>query len=183
MHGRKTTVLMTVLLLCVVLVLLPVACTKTAPQENGGVTPQPLTGDAPEIGKPAPDFPLQTLQGETVTLSQYRGKPVLLVFWVIYCEGCIQEIPYLQEFYDKYGNEVVLLAVHVGDARPQIEKLLSTRRITYPILIDADERVCITYRHGAPTTFAIDKEGIIRAIKDEVFLNTGEVEAMFQKIK
>lgn len=183
MRGRKASVLMAALMLCAVFVLLPAACTKTAPPENGSITPPPPAGDAPEIGKVAPDFTLQTLKGETVTLSQYRGKPVLLVFWVVHCEGCIQEIPYLQEFYDRHGNEAVLLAVHVGDARPQIENLLSTRRITYPILIDADEQVCITYRHGAPTAFAIDKEGIIRAIKDESFLNIAEIEAMFQTIK
>ncbi len=170
-------------LLCAAVALLVAACTKPTSLEDGGVSPPPASTEAPEIGKPAPDFTLQTLQGETVTLSQYRGKPVLLVFWVVHCEGCIEEIPYLQGFYDRHADEVVLLAVHVGDARAQIEKLLSTRRITYPILIDADEQVCITYRHGAPTTFAIDKEGIIREIKDDSFLSMEEIEAMFQTIK
>lgn len=183
MHNRKTIVLRVALALCAAIMLLSSACAKKAPEENGSTITPPPIGDAPEIGKPAPDFTLKTFRGETVSLSQYRGKPVLLIFWVAHCEGCIQEIPYLQEFYDKYGDKVVLLAVHVGDARAQIERLLSTRRITYPILIDADEQVCIAYRRGVPAAFAIDKEGIIRAIKEEVFLSVDEIEAMLQKIK
>ncbi len=185
MHSRVAETLVA-LLLCAAIVL-SASCAKTSRPENGGVSPPPPAAQgsdfAPEIGKVAPDFTLQTLQGDMVTLSQYRGKPVLLIFWVVHCEGCIQEIPYIQEFYDRHAHEVVLLAVHVGDARPQIERLLSTRRITYPILIDADEQVCINYRHGAPTAFAIDKQGVIRAIKDESFMDIAEIEAMYQTIK
>lgn len=187
MLSRTMLPLLTVVLLCITFMSLSFACARAPQAEDGTITPPPppATKDdvAPEIGKLAPDFTLQTLQGETVTLSQHRGKPVLLIFWVVHCEGCIQEIPYIQEFYDRHAGDVVLLAVHVGDARAQIEKLLGSRRITYPILIDADEQVCITYRHGAPTAFAIDKEGTIRAIKDESFLSIGEIEAMFQTIK
>ena len=183
MYHRTARVLAVMLVLCATVALLFCACARTAPQENGGVAPPPPDKMTLEVGDPAPNFTLQTMKSETVTLSQYRGKPVLLIFWVVHCEGCIHEIPYIQEFYDKHADEVVLLAVHVGDARDQIQKLLSTRRITYPILIDADEQVCISYRHGAPAAFAIDKEGTIKAVKEETFLNVSEIEAMLQKIK
>lgn len=182
MYDRTARALAVTLVLCAAM-LMYASCARTSPPENGVSPPPTQSSMTLEVGDPAPNFTLQTMQGETVTLSQYRGKPVLLIFWVVHCEGCIQEIPYIQEFYDKHADEVVLLAVHVGDARDQIQKLLSTRRITYPILIDADEQVCISYRHGAPATFAIDKEGTIKAIKEEAFLNVNEIETMLQKIK
>lgn len=170
-----------VLILCIAGIPLA-ACSKPSP--DGATSPPVPPGDiAPEIGKIAPDFTLLTMKGEIVTLSQFRGKPVLLTFWVVHCEGCIHEIPYLQEFYDKDGEEVVLLAVHVGDAREQIQKLLNTRRITYPILIDADEQLCLNYRHGAPATFAIDKNGVVREIKEDVFNSVDEIESMVQKMR
>lgn len=181
MINKANKIFSMAMVLCAAAILL-VACAK--PSQDSTVVPPPPSSDvAPEIGKIAPDFTLLTMKGEIVTLSQFRGKPVLLTFWVVHCEGCIHEIPYLQEFYDKYGDEVVLLAVHVGDAREQIQKLLNTRRITYPILIDADEQVCINYRHGAPATFAIDRNGVIREIKEDVFASVNEIESMVQKMR
>lgn len=183
MSRGRTRLVAAALALCAGILLFS-ACARTAPSQDGSTTPPISGGDvAPDVGKIAPDFTLQTMTGETVTLSQYRGKPVLLTFWVVHCEGCIHEIPYLQEFQDKYGDEVVLLAVHVGDARDQIQKLLSTRRITYTIPIDADEQVCINYRHGAPAAFAIDKEGVIRAIKEDAFESVDEIEEMVKQIR
>ncbi len=181
MHRKVSVLFIGVAVLCALSIIL-IACARTAQPEGGTVTP-PSDDTAPAIGKVAPDFTLPTMTGETVTLSQYRGKPVILIFWVVHCEGCIEEIPYIQEFYDKHADKVVVLTVHVGDARAQIQRLLSTRRITYPILIDADELVCINYRRGVPATFFIDREGVIREIKDDVFSSTKEIETMVQVIK
>ncbi|MBM3118513.1 MAG: TlpA family protein disulfide reductase [Chloroflexi bacterium] len=137
----------------------------------------------PEIGKLAPDFTLETIDGQSVTLSDFRGKMVMLVFWVMECKECIRELSHIQAFFDEeISDSLVVLTVNVGNAMTEVEEFIDTNKYTFPVLLDLDAEVCIKYQHGAPTTFFIDANGIIREVKDETFQSRDEIESILQSL-
>ncbi|MBM3142832.1 MAG: TlpA family protein disulfide reductase [Chloroflexi bacterium] len=136
-----------------------------------------------EIGKIAPDFTLQTLDGKSVALSDFRGKMVMLVFWVMECKECIRELPHIQAFFDrKISDSLVVLTVNVANSMTDVEEFVSKNKYTFPVLLDLDAEVCIKYRHGAPTTFFIDANGTILEIRDETFQSQDEIESILQSL-
>jgi peroxiredoxin len=137
----------------------------------------------PEIGNLAPDFTLQTLDGKSVTLSDFRGKMLMLVFWVMECKECIRELPHIQAIFDeKISDSLVVLTVNVANSMTDVEEFVNTNKYTFPVLLDLDAEVCIKYRHGAPTTFFIDTNGTIREVKDETFQSRDEIESILQSL-
>ncbi|WP_207707313.1 TlpA family protein disulfide reductase [Crassaminicella thermophila] len=120
-----------------------------------------------EVGKPAPDFTLENLQGESVSLSDFRGKNVLVNFWATWCPYCVKEMPDLNKLYiENKENDFVVLAVDVGESKEDVEKYLEGKSYEFPVLLDKDGSISIKYMvRGLPTSFMIDKEGNIRAIK------------------
>ena len=134
-----------------------------------------------KVGDVAPDFTLSDINGKQVSLSDFRGKKVVLNTWWMRCHGCTDEMPYFQEFYMKRtGQGLILLALNVYDSSNLIRPFSATKKLTFPLLIDPDKRLNQIYiNSGVPTTFFIDKEGVIRAIKDGGFENVGEIEEMY----
>ena len=138
----------------------------------------------PEIGNLAPDFTLQTIDGQSVTLSDFRGKMVMLTFWVMECKECIYELPNIQAIFDEEPTDrLAILTVNVGNTMTDVGKFVDTHKYTFPVLLDLDAEVCIDYRHGAPTTFFIDANGIIREIKDGTFESQDEIENILQSLR
>ena len=146
-------------------------------------SPQIKTG--PEIGNVAPDFTLQTIDGQSITLSDFRGKTVLLNFWVVSpCDACVSELPYLQTASDNRTNQqVVIIAVNCGESSQTVHSIVDPLKPSFPMLLDPEGTVCTEYKHGAPTAFLIDSNGIIRAIKDDAFESPGEVENMLDSLQ
>lgn len=143
--------------------------------------PQPKA--APEIGNTAPDFTLRTIYGQIYTLSNFRGRTVLLNFWVSTCPACIDELVYFQTVADRWSDEeLVVLAVNVGEEALTVLSVTDSLGLTLPVLLDPDGDVCTTYRRGCPTTFLIDENGIIRAIKDDAFQSPEEIENMLESL-
>jgi peroxiredoxin len=137
----------------------------------------------PEIGNLAPDFTLQTIDGQSVTLSDFRGKMVMLVFWVMECKECIYELPHIQAIFDeKTSDSLVVITVNVANNMTDVEEFVDTNKYTFPVLLDLDAEVCIDYRHGAPTTFFINSKGIILEVKDETFQSRDEIESILQSL-
>ena len=128
------------------------------------------TGDdkarAPEIGRPAPDYRAVTLDGDSVSLGQSRGRVVLLNVWATWCHPCREEIPVLQALHDRYasrGLELVGVSVDARGEEDTIREFASDFRMTYPLWLDPDERVQSTFLAiGVPATFLIDREGVLR---------------------
>jgi peroxiredoxin len=146
------------------------------------LTPKPKV--APEIGSIAPDFTLQTIYGQIVTLSTLRGKTVLLNFWTSTCPACIDELPYFQTVVDKRAdNELAILAVNCGENNITVLSTVDSLRLSFSVSLDPDGDVCTTYGRGCPTTFLIDEEGIIRAIKDDAFKSPEEIESLLNSLK
>lgn len=117
-----------------------------------------------EIGNIAPDFQLTTLDGEEVSLSDYRGKRVLINFWATWCPPCRAEMPDMEEFY--LNNDVIVLAVNLTDAEPsvqQVQDFVDEFYLSFPILLDETISVATTYEiHPIPTSFLVDSNGVIQ---------------------
>lgn len=115
-------------------------------------------------GVEAPDFTLNNLKGQPVTLSQYRGKVVFLNFWATWCPPCRAEMPSMERLQEVFnGKDFVILAVNVEQYGEQsIKSFLEMSPYTFPILLDPDENLKIRYGVSAiPETFLINKKGII----------------------
>jgi cytochrome c biogenesis protein CcmG/thiol:disulfide interchange protein DsbE len=112
----------------------------------------------------APDFTVKTLEGREITLSQLKGKVVLLDFWATWCAPCKESIPHLIQLYKNYqqhGFELVGMNVDKGD-KEVVRRFVMSMDIPYPI-VDTPEDVVRSYRvTGIPATFLIDKQGKIR---------------------
>ncbi|MFB6286935.1 MAG: TlpA family protein disulfide reductase [Candidatus Bipolaricaulia bacterium] len=119
----------------------------------------------PRPGYPAPDFTLSTLEGKSVSLSDFEGKPVLLNFWATWCPPCRSEMPDLQDFYETYGDQVTLLGVNWAEKPDEVRTFLNRYGITYPNVLDRQGRAFVRYRlTGLPTTLFIDATGLVRGL-------------------
>lgn len=147
------------------------------------LTLSPKTSVSPEIGNVAPDFTLQTTDGQSITLSKFRGKTVLLNFWVSSCPACVTEMPYFQAVFDEQTNKgLVIVAINCGETSQTVHNIVDGLKLTFPILLDPDGNVCTDYKRGAPTTFLIDSNGIIAAIKDDAFQRPKEIVDMLDSM-
>lgn len=117
-----------------------------------------------EVGNLAPDFKLQTLKGETVKLSDFRGRRVMLNFWATWCPPCRAEMPDMEKFYQE--KDVTILAVNLTETEASIRDVhdfVEEFGLTFPILLDEKIEVATTYQiRPIPTSYMIDSNGIIR---------------------
>ena len=127
------------------------------------------------IGKPAPEFSLPTMQGETVTKKDLLGKVYMMNVWASWCQACQYEHPYFVKLKNE-GLKTILVGYNYRDKPMAAQQWLNALGDPYDIkLVDADGRTAIDFGvYGAPETFVIDKEGIIRhkvigAVTDEVW--------------
>jgi len=122
---------------------------------------------APEIGHPAPDFTLNDLDGNEVSLSDFRGKVVFLNFWAIGCPPCRFEMPEMEELYQEYKNkDVVIIGVDLGEYRSSVKSFIEENGYSWIFVIDTYGQVARDYLiTGIPSSFFIDEDGIIRALQ------------------
>jgi len=143
-----------------------------------------LRGTAQMQNGTAPDFTLQSLDGKTVHLSDFRGKPVVLNFWATWCGPCKIEMPWFVDFQKQYGQAgVQFLGVAMDDASTKdIAEFANSMKVNYPILI-GKESVGDAYGgvQFLPETFYIDRNG---KIVDKAFglEGRGEIEDDIKKI-
>ena len=109
----------------------------------------------------APDFTLKNLQGEEVSLSDYRGKIVLINFWATWCTWCDKEMPDLQRLKDE-NDDLIVLAVDVMEDKETVEKYIEEGEYDFEVVLDEDGNVSQTYMVGGfPTSYFVDKDGIL----------------------
>src|SRR5262249_13354132 len=146
---------------------------------------------AAQANRPAPDFALPSIDGQTVRLSDYRGKVVLLNFWYTGCAPCREETPALQAAYGQLsaqGLQIIGVNVRANEragapGEADIRAFVAANRVTYPIAIDSDSQTGRDYQvYVLPTSIMIDQQGKIRYLLFSA-TTTDAVEALFAKLQ
>lgn len=108
----------------------------------------------------APDFELKSIDGSLIKLSENRDKNVLLNFWYTGCGFCVTEMPDLQKLQDAYPDDLLLLAINVGENKDEIEAFMDENKLSFTVLLDEDMLVAYDYGiRSFPTTIAVNKKG------------------------
>ena len=121
------------------------------------------------VGEPAPEFAAASLvagaPSDTLSLEDLRGKVVLLNVWATWCPPCREEIPALQELYERHsgqGFEVVGVSIDAQGEERSVAAFVRDNGVTYPIWLDPSDRVSSTFRlTGVPSTFLIGRDGTL----------------------
>lgn len=121
--------------------------------------------DTPIVGRPAPAFDLETLDGGRLSLADLRGSPVVLNFWASWCIPCREEAPLLTAVAADYrANGLRVVGVVYQDSAENARDFMGRYNQTYPGLLDSDGRTAIDYGvFGIPETFFIDATGNVRS--------------------
>ncbi len=127
-----------------------------------GVVAGPLP--AASLTGPAPDFTLKSRGGENIKLSELRGQVVMINFWASWCGPCRQEMPLLDQLYQRYQPMgFTLLGVNVEEDSRAADKILKEIPVSFPVLYDKKNQVSESYQVRAmPSTFLIDRDGKVR---------------------
>lgn len=157
---------------------------SVSPSETGDVASEASEKEeatettAPEEKKPddalgeALDFTLPDLEGNEITLSDYRGKNVFLIFWATWCPYCKTQMPFVEELQQEGREDLVILAVSTDKGDYVVEKWQKDTGYTFPILLDHDNALkAIRYKYKVmtiPGNFLIDKEGQIVAKRNSM---------------
>jgi thiol-disulfide isomerase/thioredoxin len=118
---------------------------------------------APVIDSLAPNFRLENLSGDKVQLRDLRGKTVMVNFWATWCIPCRMEMPLIEEYYQRYSPDLVVLAVNADEPPEDVKPFVDDLQLSFEILLDPGSRIDHLYQVRAfPTTFFVDKDGMIR---------------------
>ena len=124
-----------------------------------------VTGRSGEqlIGEKSPDFLAAVIDGDSVSLSNYLGSPIVLNFWASWCPPCRDETPHFEKIWRLYRQkDVVLLGINVQDTLADADEYIKEFDVTFTNAIDKDGKIMVDYGvTGLPVTFFIDRDGII----------------------
>lgn len=165
--GRLQT-LGTMAIAAVVIGVLVYAASGQGPSD--GVTRVDLTdaaSEAPVVGAIPPPFTAVTWEGETVSLSDYAGKPVWLTFGASWCVDCRTEAPDLEATYLANRDKgLVILGVFIQETRDDVGGYAQRAGLTFPIAVDERAAIAAAYRTmGIPTHFFIGRDGRVREVR------------------
>jgi peroxiredoxin len=160
---RKVLLVVTILALT-----LAAGCAKSPPKE--GIT--------------TPDFQLKNLDGKSITLSALRGQPVLLNFWATWCGPCRSEMPYIQQLSGDptwKARGLVILAVNLQESEATVRKFMADNAFSFTVLLDTTGDTSRLYNISAiPTTYIIDKDGIIKSDHVGAFSSKAQIDQILK---
>lgn len=131
---------------------------------GSGPTPETAQRLPPAVGAAASDFTLSDFDSHPVSLSDHKGRGVVINFWATWCPPCKEEMPLLEAYSQKYSGSLVVLGVNYQEQDDVVRKFVQENGIGFPLLLDRSGTVADTYYvHNFPATFFIDSQGIIRA--------------------
>jgi peroxiredoxin len=121
---------------------------------------------APELNAIAPPFERPLLGGDTITLLELRGNPVIINLWATWCGPCRLEMPVLQAIYDEYQTQGLhVLAVNLGEPEDVVRDWVEEMDLTFDIVLDAQREIETLYQlRGAPSTYIVAPSGVISQI-------------------
>lgn len=107
---------------------------------------------------------LLDLAGDPVTLSDFKGKAVLVNFWATWCPPCLDEMPLIDDYADRFKEELVVLAINAGENEPVVRNFAAEYDFSFNILLDPTNSAAKRYHvYGYPTTMFFDEEGDIQS--------------------
>jgi len=117
-------------------------------------------------GQAVPDFRLANLQGEPVTLEDYKGKPLVINFWGTFCEPCIREMPSFERQYEQWKDQgVEIVAINLSEDMLTISNYVKKLGVTYTVLRDVDRKTEKRYAvRSYPTTFFVHEDGTLSSV-------------------
>ena len=196
-YPKTIATVLAVLLLCLGTALMS-ACDKAPDTDQQGPIPDGIEAPGTDATKQTteqateqttegklsftlPDFEVLDQKGNTVKLSDFYGKPVLLNFWATWCPSCKVEMPDLQKAYETYGEEICFVMVNLTDgSRDTVEGVkafLADNGYTFPVYFDTQSLAAMAYGvRSIPTTYLISAEGKILGGKSGS-LSVAEIEA------
>ncbi len=128
-------------------------------------------GSVQELGRlkvsaPAPDFTLQDLAGQTVSLSSLRGKVVYIDFWATWCGPCRAALPGLQDLSEKLNDQgLEVVTIDQGESLDQVRSFVERKKYSFRVLLDPGSAVGNVYGvRGIPTSVLVDRNGIVQSI-------------------
>lgn len=145
------------------------ALLEAEPAQPDGDEPVEITDEEGiELGNIAPDFELETLEGDTVKLSDYRGEKVIVNFWATWCPPCRDEIPDFKELYEK--EDVEILALNMGETKDKLEMVeefvYDEFEMDFPVLKEESGDLMDEYNVFAfPTSYMINPDGHIQYVR------------------
>jgi thiol-disulfide isomerase/thioredoxin len=159
--------------------------TSASNQPFTTLTPIPV---GPQVGNLAPPFTLKDLSGQqNVTLSDFRGKIVVVNFWATWCGACMEELPFFQAISDnESAGGFKILAINDKETKNQVLSGFSDKGYTFTstILLDSTEEVKTLYDIDIlPTTFFIDADGIIQERKEGSFQSQTEIQNILNSLQ
>ena len=128
------------------------------------------------VGDMAPNFRLETPEGDSIVLSDYRGRPVFLNFWAVWCGPCRFEMPEMEKVHQELGDEITFLAVDVREPAAKVIAYKEQLGLTFHMAMDTDRAVANGYQvPGLPLTFLLDGDGVIRHVRLGAFLSREDI--------
>lgn len=139
----------------------------------------------PAVGMAVEDFKLIDLDGKAHSLSQYRGKVVLVNFWATWCKPCTTEMPAMQTTYDKLREKgFVVLAINELEDDAKVREHIKQYGHTFPVLMDRDNKVANQFGvFGLPVSVFIDQEGRVQEYIKGGLLTEQKIEAAVARIQ
>jgi peroxiredoxin len=139
----------------------------------------------PAVGMPVEDFRLIDLEGKAHSLSQYRGKVVLVNFWATWCKPCTTEMPAMQTTYDRLREKgFVVLAINELEDDAKVREHIKQYGHTFPVLMDRDNKVANQFGvFGLPVSVFIDPEGRVQEYIKGGLLTEQKIEEAVARIQ
>ncbi len=139
------------------------ASRSTAAAGGGGAPASAIPMEVP--ARPAPALSLQTLDGQPVSLDDFRGQVVLLNNWATWCPPCKAEMPDLEAYHEAHKDEgFTVIAVNAGDPPGDVRAFARSYGLTFPVWPDPNTETLRAFGiQGLPTSFVIDRNGMVRA--------------------
>lgn len=132
-----------------------------------------------QVGSPVADFSLTTFDGQTIALSDLRGKTVLINFWASWCTTCTDEAAFLQQAWQQVDQQqVVFLGVDYADTEAPARAFLQAHGLTYPAGPDLGSAISRQFHlTGVPESYLIDGTGILRGVRIGPFTSTQDLQS------
>lgn len=131
---------------------------------KSNISTETVTQNAEEklakVGEVAPNFKLENLDGDFVTLEEFRGKTIFINFWASWCEDCTKEMEALEKL--NGNSDIQVLSINVREDYKAIERFVDEKDLDLEILLDKDGSIGLDYLVGKlPTTYVVDPNGIL----------------------